>query len=236
MSPKNQQDELKHTQEELARIKAREVRSKTLAEEKIHDLEATVAALHTELGASRDSEKRLSQEKKKLAATAREARQKLKGVQGEIRQLQTRLPALERLLNAADFLHGLPWQLRACLDDQCYALDDMAAFLCRCGNRDALLALWQAVRQMAVNGTAPDDAQEFLGNMVHLYNLGASQKLAAYTPETEACASPQARDWWVVPFCEEWWQNPQRVECVLLPGLLDAEGGLLVEPLLKLRY
>ena len=236
MSSKSQPEGLKQAQEELSRIKAREKHRIEQAEEKIQKLEASVASLQTELAVARENETRLSQEKKKLVDAAKEARKKAKAVLEEMLHLQSRLPALEGLLEAADFLRKLPGQLRARLDDQGYALDDMGAFLCRCGNRDALVAIWQAARQMAINGEAPDATKEFLENMLFLYNQGVSQKLAAYAPETEAYATDQARAWWVVPFCEEWWQNPERVECVLLPGLLDAEGAMLVEPLLKLRH
>lgn len=236
MSTKSTQDDLEHTQVELARIRAREARSKQLAEEKIQEQEATIASLHTQLAEFRESKKLLSQEKKKLTTAARDARQKLHTAQEELRLLQSRLPGLENLMDAANFLQDLPGQLRALLDDQGYALNDLAAFLCRCGNRDALLALWRAVRTMAVNGEAPDIADEFLGRMLHLHNLGASQELAASLPQPEALGTPEARDWWVVPFCEEWWRHPEMVARVLLPGLMDAEGAMLVEPLLELRH
>lgn len=236
MSTKSTQDDLEHTQVELARIRAREARSKQLAEEKIQELEATIASLHAQLADFRESKKLLSQEKKKLTTAARDARQKLKTAQEELRLLQSRLPGLEHLMDAANFLQDLPGQLRARLDDQGYALNDLPAFLCRCGNRDALLALWRTVRTMAVNGEAHDTADEFLGRMLHMYNQGASQKLAACTPGLAAFGTPEARDWWVVPFCEEWWRHPEMVARVLLPGLMDAEGAMLVEPLLELRH
>lgn len=236
MSSKSPPEGLKQVQEELSRIKAREKHRIEQAEEKIQKLEAAVTSLQTELAVVRENATRLSQEKKKLVDAVKEARKKAKTAQEGMLRLQTRLPTLDGLLKAADFLRELPGRLRARLDDQGYALDDMGAFLCRCGNRDALVALWQAVRLMAINGEAPDAAKEFLENMLFLYNRGVSPKLASYVPETEAYATDQARAWWVVPFCEEWWQNPERVECVLLPGLLDAEGAMLVEPLLKLRH
>lgn len=107
MRSKSQQDGLKEVQEELARIRAREKIGKVQAQGTIQDLEAKLEALEAELAVARENENRLSQEKKKLAAAAKEARQKSKTAQKDMRSLQTRLPGLEELLKAADFLREL---------------------------------------------------------------------------------------------------------------------------------
>lgn len=112
MGTKNPQDALKETQDELARIKAREALNKNRAEEQIHALQSTVGKLREELLTCQEVGKKLSQEKKRLATAVREAKQNLRATQAEMRQLQTRLPALEHLLGAADFLQSLPGQLR----------------------------------------------------------------------------------------------------------------------------
>lgn len=236
MNIESMQEELKRTHDKLARARAQFQLYKKESDEKIRELEVALVSLNARFESDCEKREHLKQKEKRLVSSLRASRQQLKIAQAETASLRSSLPELESLVAIADFVSSQPPQMRALLDDKGYIAHDLATFLCRCGNREALFELWKGLRELAVRRHDAMGADEVLVYILNLYNQSTDEKLLICWPELSACSSPEASTWWVVPFYEEWWQVPNVVERVLLPGLMKPEGGMLIEPLLKLRH
>lgn len=228
----------KTLKEELARVKARESLNRKNAEARILSLEAEIGKLRSGL---QNANNKLREAKKanremKLSRAALEAEMaKWKERAREMEeQAREGLPGMESLQAAADFLENQRPAMRKLLRRESFDPDNLAAFICRCGNREAIISLWLAARQMAFDEGGRGGWSGFLAGMLVFHQMGGSSGLSCLNPQAAQFEESGAHGWWVIPYREKWWEHPEKVEGVIMPGLRDAGGQTLVEPMLAL--
>ena len=230
-------EELAKSHDELLRVRARESRLKSEHGKFLESSSNENHELRGEIVEFKEREKNLLAEKaalkKQCAALERENKRLKSGC-----PLDGKSPDVcQSLKNAREFLAALPGNLKQLLLAADFAPDDLAAFLGRCGSAAGMAEIWQRARERVLQ--EPGSAKEtlsFLATLLHFHALGNGPASAAvYEPDLAAVDCLEASGFWVIPFRENWWEEPACVRETLLPGLAGADGALLVEPLLALK-
>lgn len=240
--------------EELLRVKARESRHKKEAEEKIARLDRAVLEAVKESACLKE---RLKIALDKIDAMQLEHRQTQSDALAEIMALKAHCAELEAEISRKsqscpvdgsdginctlmgevhEFMNALEGYQVQLLEDTAFSSDNAVIFLCRCGSRNGIIDIWKAVRQYIVAHGAAAHAVSFLDGLLRFHALGnRSESLKTLTPQVYNLDMETARQYWVLPWRENWWLDKESVRHVLLPGLRDKNDNMLVEPLLALK-
>lgn len=152
----------------------------------------------------------------------RELRQLLQAAQAKARILNEKLPGLDGILSAAEFLQNNSPDIRVLLDKEGFApLNNLNLFVCRCGDIKILIFLWKCIHKMVEGGADPYVAKECLHGMLKWYNLSNKNQLKTVVEVNHSGS--------------QFFGRSHKTE-LLLPGLAGFNGYIHVVPLFTEKY
>lgn len=238
--------ELESAREEILRVKARESRARSgheareaaLVSEKeklLSQIEACKTGL--EIQAARDIElDNLKRENTALKDRCADLEEGIRKQAGKCPLDGSDGARCALLAEVYEYLDTLEDYQRQVLEDAGFSPGNAVIFLCRCGSPNGIASVWRGLRQYIVERGGAWHAVSFLDGLLRFHAVGNGDKaLHAVTPRLDKLDIDEARHYWVTPWRENWWLENASVRHVILPGLLDEGGNMLVEPLLALK-
>ncbi|MBD5608210.1 MAG: hypothetical protein HDQ93_05095 [Desulfovibrio sp.] len=230
-------EKLREKTEELLRVKARESR-------KTREYETELKKLREELETASKNNRKIDAQEAKLAALERE-NSVLKDEIGDLRGKLSAQAGICPLDNRAigecaeiakvrSFIASIEGYQRELLEKSGFSPERPGQFLCRAGSSEGVANLWKEIRQYILERGYAHKAWPFLDAMLEFHSLGGGG-LESYSPDIEAPDRDEAKIYWVVPWRENWQYEEKPIDRLLLAGLRDKDGALLVEPLLALK-
>ena len=147
----------------------------------------------------------------------REQEKHIQAAHAKARSLNEKLPGLDGILVAAEFLQNNSPDIRELLAKEGFApLNNINPFVCRCGDLKILIFLWKCFYKMAAAGADPYVAKECLLGMLKWYNLSNKNQLKILEQVKHSTF--------------DLFRRPHKV---LLPGLAEIDGYIHVHPLFK---
>lgn len=228
------------------------------------DLQMENGALKKQLAEKQDENEKLKEERKDLdakykeqwgetarAITGLENRQAaLEALQSDFEQCQSELAhkqneidgindALEKCRSEfariqaekftplADALAHIPAEFRPLVQSY-YEIDNLPEFLTQCGHFNRLSQLWQSCRSNIVNGEKLDGIEVFLLRVLDIYNKAFPENPGReIMPRFDTCYDYNTQ--------ERVGGNGTKVSSVILPGLAQPNGQVVVKALVRLN-
>lgn len=108
----------------------------------------------------------------------REQEKHIQAAHAKARSLNEKLPGLDGILVAAEFLQNNSPTIRELLDKQGFApLNNINPFVCRCSDIKILIFLWKCFHKAVEAGADPYRAEECLHGMLKWYNVSNKNQL-----------------------------------------------------------